>query len=245
MIELLVLILIIWIALQIIVPALRHDPPPARLIKCKRNNHEISRAMWLYGDENDGSLFPLADEKGKHWFDVLKPYMEDEKWIRCPSGRSNSEKMEDVAFGTRRRAWRVDGTEGGYAINGWLFTGGRLIENNVAPADSEKLYEKLSGMDSPGEVPIIGDSNWFVSWPRATDTMPADLERGTPPDAEPKNYMGRFCIPRHDRGKRAIINLGFADGHVEEKRLDELWSLKWHRGFETSKRPPEYEAPGK
>lgn len=200
--------------------------------------------MLLYAEEHDGSLFSLEDEQDKFWFDLIAPYLEHDKVMRCPRSRPNSDKIDDVIFGTRLRAWRVNGTEGGYAMNGWLFTGGRLIEDNVAPADSEKLYEKLSGMDSPGEVPIIGDSNWFVSWPRATDTMPADLERGTPPDADPKNYMGRFCIPRHDRGKRAIINLGFADGHVEKKRLDELWSLKWHREFEASKRPPKADPVG-
>lgn len=125
-----------------------------------------------------------------------------------------------------------------------MFTEGGLIEDNVAGADSEKLYEKFSGMNSPGEVPITGDCNWFVSWPRARDMMPGNLETGTPPDADPKNYMGRFCIARHDRGKHPIINLGFTDGHVEEKRLDELWSLKWHRGFETFKKPPKADPVG-
>lgn len=244
-IELLVIIIIVGIAMYIIVPALQHSPPPAKSIMCQMNNREISIAMWLYCEEDDGLLFPLADEKGKYWFDLLIPYLENDIVLRCPSTRPNSDETDDVVFGTRRRAWRADGSEGGYGVNGWLFSVGKLADDNVAEADRQRLYGKISKIDLPGEVPVIGDCNWYVSWPRATDTMPTDLERGTPPDAVPTNYMGRFCIERHHHGKDPTINIGFADGHVERKRLDELWSLKWHREFETSKRPPEYEAASK
>jgi prepilin-type processing-associated H-X9-DG protein len=34
------------------------------------------------------------------------------------------------------------------------------------------------------------------------------------------------------------INVSFADGHVEQVKLDELWSFTWSRVFvPTSKRP--------
>jgi len=44
------------------------------------------------------------------------------------------------------------------------------------------------------------------------------------------NEMQRVCIDRHEGG----VNLLFMDGSVRKAGLKELWTLKWHRSFNTS-----------
>jgi prepilin-type processing-associated H-X9-DG protein len=41
--------------------------------------------------------------------------------------------------------------------------------------------------------------------------------------------MGRFCISRHD----GYINALFLDFSVRKVGLKELWTLKWHRQYDT------------
>jgi prepilin-type processing-associated H-X9-DG protein len=67
------------------------------------------------------------------------------------------------------------------------------------------------------------------SWP---ETLPDDVEY--PPEYEGEYgpwswWMPDICINRHDRG----INVLFMDGSVRKVGLKELWTLKWHREFDT------------
>jgi prepilin-type processing-associated H-X9-DG protein len=63
--------------------------------------------------------------------------------------------------------------------------------------------------------------------------------------------MQRFTIARHGstQGRKSImvpsgsplpgaIHMVFTDGHVEQIKLEQLWSLAWHRGYkEPATRP--------
>jgi len=44
--------------------------------------------------------------------------------------------------------------------------------------------------------------------------------------------MGRFCVDRHKKA----TNIGFVDSRVDKVRLEELWTLRWHKMFKPSKR---------
>ncbi len=87
---------------------------------------------------------------------------------------------------------------------------------------------------------MIGDCVWFGSHPLSLDDKsrgeysgavpPSEdlFERMNPESADWRYHMGRFCINRHSRG----INMTFMDGSTRKVILNDLWSLKWHRGYE-------------
>ncbi len=68
-------------------------------------------------------------------------------------------------------------------------------------------------------IPVLADATWVGGNPDQTDS-PAG---GGPGD------MGMFTIDRHDGG----INMLFMDWSVRRVRLKCLWTLKWHRIWNT------------
>src|SRR5271154_1969877 len=72
-------------------------------------------------------------------------------------------------------------------------------------------------------VPIFGDGDFFVTWPRYADGVPINAATGKyEPDGDigstnvnntqdfaATNYMWRFCIDRHSNH---TVNMSFVDG---------------------------------
>ena len=70
------------------------------------------------------------------------------------------------------------------------------------------------------------------------------------PDGSPSTFAGdlaSLCIPRHgsrptpvptnwptDRPLPGAIHVSFFDGHGEPVKLDRLWQLYWHKGYQRS-----------
>ena len=80
-------------------------------------------------------------------------------------------------------------------------------------------------MAGGGDVPMFMDHKWVDCWGDDTDEPPAY-------DWEPWSYgsqMGRVCQNRH----RGYINSVFLDGSARKVGLKELWTLKWHRQYDT------------
>jgi prepilin-type processing-associated H-X9-DG protein len=77
-------------------------------------------------------------------------------------------------------------------------------------------------------IPVQLDSSWPNGWPHDTD-FPPEFD-GVPKTISPSGYMPSFSMNRHDGG----INSLFMDWSVRKVGLKELWTLKWHRGFNTA-----------
>jgi len=111
---------------------------------------------------------------------------------------------------------------------------------------NEKQIKACSFRDTlPGrsDIPVFADSVWMGGIPMDADQSSL-YNSGWPPQ-EPPPYlddlgytgdllyedagMRRFCIDRH----KMAINSSFADGHAEKVKLENLWSLKWNRTFQT------------
>jgi prepilin-type N-terminal cleavage/methylation domain-containing protein/prepilin-type processing-associated H-X9-DG protein len=87
-----------------------------------------------------------------------------------------------------------------------------------------------------GNIPLQLDSTipwgWWWGWgwredgpdPPECDAIPTEKVRG--------NYLNPHCINRHNRG----INSLFMDWSVRKVGLKELWTLKWHKEFNTHNR---------
>jgi len=84
------------------------------------------------------------------------------------------------------------------------------------------------GVKGASNIPLFFDSALFDSWPNPIDVPPPeDIERYI--DTPFASEMCLPCINRH----RGFINMAFLDMHIRKVGLKELWTLKWHRTYDT------------
>ncbi|MHC4170534.1 MAG: prepilin-type N-terminal cleavage/methylation domain-containing protein [Planctomycetota bacterium] len=78
-------------------------------------------------------------------------------------------------------------------------------------------------------IPLLLDARRPGGWPQVFSQPPAFRDA---PDLSiwPSQGMDPFCIDRHD----GFINGLFMDWSVRRVGLKELWTLKWHRQFDTT-----------
>ena len=129
---------------------------------------------------------------------------------------------------------------GSYAVNNWIIGGGWWYD--TSPAQREAFLNETQIRDS-SRTPLFADGvgGWWYGSPRATDLPARDLTTGLFPGPF---GMGIFTIPRHGSRPRTIpkdfnprnklpgaIDISFYDGHVEQVKLERLWSLYWHKDY--------------
>ena len=115
----------------------------------------------------------------------------------------------------------ADGVAGSYGLNGYVLDiYGGTFEGGV-PASAGWRTPDVPGA---GDIPVFLDALRYDLWPLETDT-PAASEFA----AWSGNNMTRCCINRHN----GAINCLFMDFSARKVGLKELWTLKWHRNFET------------
>jgi len=111
-------------------------------------------------------------------------------------------------------------------MNGWCYSGQSGTPNN--------WYKKESAIRTATLTPYFADSIWVDMWVTPTDTLPASFN----PYYGDTTALGKISISRHgvsnlrskDMNKAKNI-VGFADGHAEGVKLNDLldykWSLAW------------------
>src|ERR1041385_6708691 len=82
LIELLVVIAIIAILAAMLLPALSKGKEAAKRISCISNMRQLTQAMSMYADEQEGEYPPRMLP---YWPDRLKPYYEITNLLKCPS----------------------------------------------------------------------------------------------------------------------------------------------------------------
>jgi len=133
-------------------------------------------------------------------------------------------------------AWETDTAVGSYGLNGWIL-------NIFASKQAGNRTQGWGRQDKDGagrsrhwgappaqyanEVPVFTGSWWVDSWPLETDRPPT-IEAG-PGDTPGTDEMNRVCVDRHD----GFVNSVFTDWTVRKVGLKELWSLKWHKAYNT------------
>ena len=131
---------------------------------------------------------------------------------------------------------------GSYGINGyttwpyWTEDAESRIGHTVAP-----YYWSTPHVKRASDVPMQLDSSMSSSgWPRngaeppVCDAIPTESVRPHPAPRE-RHEFGTYadtpsCINRHD----GYVNGLFFDWSVRKVGLKELWTLKWHRKFNTA-----------
>jgi len=86
---------------------------------------------------------------------------------------------------------------------------------------------RRTGQKNPGAIPVLMDCGFML-----VRAQPFD-----PPPEEDGEFlwafgggMRRVCTDRHHGG----VNILFMDWSTRKVKLKDLWTLKWHRDFDTS-----------
>lgn len=248
LIELLVVISIIAMLLAILMPALGMVKEKARALVCTTNNRTLNQAYHLYLVESDNKFIPYYDSNsaagvsGNLWMNSISSMIEDVKANRyCPV--ANESRIGEISLNTAtfpgagdyKVPWTWNGVDGkmygSYTMNGWLYGPDDPYGKQHPALD----FTSPSSVKRASSVPVFCDGIWSDGWPRDIDNIynqvksdPEKLKSGVFVHGL-NNNMGRVCVDRH--GMR--ISVSFFDGHAKLVKLEELWTLQWHRGFDS------------
>jgi prepilin-type N-terminal cleavage/methylation domain-containing protein len=238
LIEVLVVIAIIALLLSIVMPSLKRVKETAKAVVCLTNYHQWGLAFEAYLQENNnkfmGEWISIAQSNGGHdiWVEVLAPYYGDnEDILLCPSATRTAAEGGMSPY----KAWEfsetspyggVAGKRGSYMINWWVTNPYRYADRRYN--DDPRSWKTNLVNVSKNRIPVLGAGG--VVWremPKTTDYLPKFPGQSNWPDSG----MARFSENRHEKGYTQIL---FMDWSARKVGLKELWTLKWHRDFDTA-----------
>jgi len=237
LIELLVVIAIIALLMSILMPALKRVREQARTIGCLANLKQWALVCTMYAQANDGKLWSGIGEKGWWWplqlEDRLKDWKQNKTWF-CPTAKKPIVDENGVIAPTLNifNAWGIyknpyegynagpNGIAGSYSLNAHFLTRPLSSEQRRATA------WRTINVPQANDVPLFVDALRFDLWPYENNT-PAEYEFAAWGGG---NDMDRCCINRHD----GFVGCAFTDGTARKVGLKELWTLKWHKKFNTA-----------
>lgn len=254
LIELLVVIAIIAILMSILMPALAKVRDSAKQIGCVANLRQWNLVYNMYIGDNSGKFYSGCNDNG-YWFPLQMTY-EQQDWKAnktwfCPtatkpvqdefgnpsptlnifnawgvfrtSSGSGERAPATMTYQGKTYSTNPNGLCGSYGLNGYLLsipaTGSY---EGAVPAKNG--YRDMYSVPNANNVPVMLDALRFDLWPSEM-SKPADIEFMAWSD----NNMARCCINRH----RGFTSCSFLDWSVRKVGLKELYTLQWHRAFNT------------
>jgi prepilin-type N-terminal cleavage/methylation domain-containing protein/prepilin-type processing-associated H-X9-DG protein len=120
---------------------------------------------------------------------------------------------------------------GSYGVNRNLFASSMAIDPGSA-TNSRQWEIDMYSLRGSDNVPAILDAGSFSRCMlRGDEPPPQEEPRGpSPMFVVPPLQNAELCINRHD----GTVNALFLDWSVRSVGLKELWTLKWHGGFDTA-----------
>jgi prepilin-type N-terminal cleavage/methylation domain-containing protein/prepilin-type processing-associated H-X9-DG protein len=244
LIELLVVVGIIAILIAILLPSMSKARAVARRTKCQTNLRGMSHTFQTYmADWNSllpyGSIVPGGPIN--QWTYPLTPYGNSQEVRQCPDAPDQpvslvSQGMFVQVPGSGTRPWLeiLPGVTlpytGAYAFNGWLYKPGSRPsvdeDSNFSDADdtgtviSSQLFFHLPVTRKTSTIPTFVDSTHSECFAQWTDLPPLD------PNNAATSYpgLGQNCTLRHNK----TVNVVFLDGHTENFKIPQLWTLDWN-----------------
>jgi prepilin-type N-terminal cleavage/methylation domain-containing protein len=250
LIELLVVVAIIAILAGMLLPALARAKSKGQAAACLNNLKQMGLGQIMYVTET-GKTFPVGYTPDKFWMAVIRRDVPADKIRICPTAPVPAKRTPSAeSIGTATAAWFGPmktpvqwntGFESSYGMNGWMYS-----PSGEGVQDAKKQFAGEGSYENPVTTPIFADSIWADSWPLATDAPARDVATGAN-----SAMMQRFCIARHGSSTpRKSMNISpgtplpgsidvvFTDGHVEAVKIEQLWSLSWHRGYKAPDKRP-------
>jgi len=235
LIELLVVISFIALLMAILIPALNQAREQAKTVMCQSNLHQWGFIFLMYTDDNDGR-FLAGYHQGGHvaqWHKALKKYYKEKKISFCPramrnrvekaAGTAGSATWSHLAGGAFYAWGQGQGQEysgGSYAVNSWCTN---PPEEYTSADTVENFWRTINNAEGSDKIPLFLDAMWLDGWPTHRNEPPQFVD-------DMNNSMTRYCINRHHGHTNSV----FLNLSVRKTGLKELWTLKWHRNFDTN-----------
>ena len=223
LVELLAVIAIIALLMAILLPTLHAVNKQAKAVTCQANLHDWGLLFSTISYTHEGQLIdPAETEACKICRTQQFAYYIDkfEQQLFCPMA---IRRTGPSGIGTTFEAWfcpRHPYRAGSYGLNGW--SPAYYLSRSVS-GQSQRAWDNIY-QKGASTIPIVLDCALYASLPDASDRPPQF------PDDFTGGGMRYFCINRHN----GFVNALFMDGSVRKIGLKELWTLKWHRQFDTA-----------
>lgn len=202
---------------------------------CQANLRQWHRAFQIYRQDHDGQFFTGTSGAGYWWLTQLdediQSWKSNRTWF-CPMAAQPIADEEGQSVGALApfSAWGIytdpEGISiaGSYGLNGYTIdiSNRASYEGGVSADQGWRDFDNVAAAET---VPLFLDALRFDLWPLPTDG-PAAHEFA----AWTGNHMARCAINRHT----GAVNALFLDGSARRVGLKELWTLKWHRSFDTT-----------
>ena len=219
LIELLVVISIVALLMSIMLPTLQRAKQSAKVITCQANLRQLGLLFSRYAQDHEGRVYDPSRVYPERWFELINT--DGTSWTSslwcCPMA------VKTTGAGARQpfAAWEELGYRGSYGINLWIRDSKGTLDR---PQDN---YWKVVYVKHTDQIPLLTGCSRFAAGPIHFDAPPAfDGDVTIPWD---RNSMRRVCLNRH----RAMTNGVLLDLSARRIGLKELWTLKWHRNFDT------------
>jgi len=207
---------------------------------CLSNLRQWGAIFEMLANDNNGWFFNgEGNGNGYWWMDKLRAYNKDDRLRLCPEAPKTPEGVPLGEVNWSHTAWRAgrvynsNGDIGSYGLNSWICNprpGITGLWGRNPPKYGMSFYWRTCNVRNANTVPIFCGSWWVDFWP-LPDDQPPPLLNGVPiPDRPGTNEMDRCCVDRHEGGLGCL----FMDWSARKVGIKELWTLKWHRSFNTA-----------
>jgi hypothetical protein len=228
-------------------PALSRVKKQAKSVTCQALLKQWGNIWMMYCQDNEGHFCMESNKSGwprGNWILALRSLYRTKSGILCcPTAKkrqagatgnlvTHGGPLTTYIMGTGGFEFREE--EGSYGANCWIY--------NPRPDDPPEIqgrpvkwnWKSINNIKGGNNIPLFGDSMWRGGGPFYDNGDPQS--RRIIPARYDGQWLGagyemmHFAINRHD----GFVNHVFMDWSVRKLGIKELWTLKWHRQFNTS-----------